>query len=113
MKIKLDENLDPRCVQLLVPCSTDVSSVKTQGLSGRSDEVIHAVCVAENRVLITFDLDFRNPLRFRCEGTGRHPGPAPFTDNAAADSSSRFANGDLPSESFTRRPALDRGTRTC
>jgi predicted nuclease of predicted toxin-antitoxin system len=69
MRVKLDENIDASLGVLLAGVSDDVSSVVAQHLSGRSDEVIHAVCVAEGRVLITLDLDFSNPLRFPCADT--------------------------------------------
>jgi predicted nuclease of predicted toxin-antitoxin system len=64
VRCKLDENLDPRFAGPLVTAGHDVSNVRAQNLGGRSDEVIHAVCVAENRTLITLDLDFSNPIRF-------------------------------------------------
>jgi predicted nuclease of predicted toxin-antitoxin system len=38
--------------------------VKEERLSGQPDEAIYKACVAAERILITLDLDFANPLRF-------------------------------------------------
>jgi predicted nuclease of predicted toxin-antitoxin system len=64
MRFKLDENLDPSFAGPLESAGHDVASVRGQNLGGRSAEVIRAVCVAENRTLITLDLDISNPIRF-------------------------------------------------
>jgi predicted nuclease of predicted toxin-antitoxin system len=69
MRFKLDENLDPSFAGSLELAGHDVASVRGQNLGGCSDEVIRAVCVAENRTLITLDLDFSNPVRFPMAGT--------------------------------------------
>jgi predicted nuclease of predicted toxin-antitoxin system len=69
MRFKLDENLDPRFGAPLEAAGHDVASVRGQNLGGRSDEVIAAVCTAENRTLITLDLDFSNPIRFPVKQT--------------------------------------------
>ncbi len=64
MRFKLDENLDPRLVPLVEQGGHDVDSVRSEGLSGGSDDVIYDACVRAGRILITLDLDFSNPLRF-------------------------------------------------
>ncbi len=69
MKFKFDENLAARLAAPLVASGHDISTVPAQRLSGRPDETIHAVCQAEDRVLVTLDLDFSNPLRFPVAGT--------------------------------------------
>lgn len=69
MKFKFDENLDSLSAEPLLAAGHDVATVRSQKLSGRSDEVIHAVWVAEQRTLVTLDLDFSNPLRFPLEGS--------------------------------------------
>jgi predicted nuclease of predicted toxin-antitoxin system len=51
MRFKLDENLDPRLAASLTAAGHDVSTVPAQRLSGRSDETIYAVCLAEARIL--------------------------------------------------------------
>ena len=69
MRFKLDENLDPRFGAPLEAAGHDVASVRSQNLGGRSDEVICAVCIAENRTLITLDLDFSTPVRLPARQT--------------------------------------------
>ena len=64
MRFKLDENLDVRLASLFANAGQEAETVLEEGLSGRSDEAIYAVCVAERRILITLDLDFSNPIRF-------------------------------------------------
>ena len=69
MKLKLDENLDARLVPLLAAEGFEVDSVRDEGLSGSPDETIFETCMAAERILITLDLDFSNPLRFPPELT--------------------------------------------
>ena len=64
MRFKLDENLDVRLASLFVDAGQEAKTVLEEGLSGRSDEAIYAICVAERRILVTLDLDFSNPIRF-------------------------------------------------
>jgi predicted nuclease of predicted toxin-antitoxin system len=64
MRFKLDENLDPRLASLLSEGGHDVETVLSEGMSGKSDETIYAMCQEERRTLLTLDLDFSNPLRF-------------------------------------------------
>jgi len=64
MRFKLDENLDVRLASLFEDARHEAKTVLDEGLSGRSDEAIYAVCLAERRILITLDLDFSNPIRF-------------------------------------------------
>jgi predicted nuclease of predicted toxin-antitoxin system len=69
MRFKLDENLDHRLIRLFVAHGHDVETVRGEGLSGRPDQEIYEVAVAEHRTLVTLDLDFANPLRFPAAGT--------------------------------------------
>jgi len=64
MRLKLDENLDPRFAAPLISAGHDVANVRAQDLSGRPDETIYKVCVSEQRTMIPLDLDFSNPTRF-------------------------------------------------
>jgi predicted nuclease of predicted toxin-antitoxin system len=64
MKIKLDENFDPRLVPVLQSHGLDVDTILAERLSGSPDEVVYATCQTLGRVLITLDLDFSNPFRF-------------------------------------------------
>lgn len=63
MRVKLDENLGRRTIEVFVTAGHDVATVVDQGLTGAADPDVLAVCVAEGRVLVSLDLDFANPLR--------------------------------------------------
>ncbi len=64
MRFKLDENFGTRTQRLFVEAGHDVHTVRHELLQGASDEQLYRVCCAEKRCLVTFDLDFANPLRF-------------------------------------------------
>lgn len=64
MKLKLDEHLGAACLKLLRDAGHDVSTVPMQGMTSASDfDLIH-LCRREERVLVTLDPDFSNPMRF-------------------------------------------------
>lgn len=65
MNVKLDENLGLRGSEFLRRNGVDVLTVAEQKLLAAADEHILAVCAAENRCLVTLDLDFSNPLQYR------------------------------------------------
>lgn len=64
MKIKLDENIGRRGVELLKLAGHDVMTVRDQNLQGAPDETLFDVCAGEDRALITLDHDFGQVLRF-------------------------------------------------
>jgi predicted nuclease of predicted toxin-antitoxin system len=64
MKIRLDENIGRRGVDLLTTAGHDVVTVRDQNLQGVRDEVVFKVCADEDRVLVTSDHDFGQVLRF-------------------------------------------------
>ena len=64
MKLKLDENLGRRCVDLITAAGHDVATVAQQGLCSATDVDLIDHCRSEKRALVTLDLDFSNPLRF-------------------------------------------------
>jgi predicted nuclease of predicted toxin-antitoxin system len=82
VKFKLDENPGRRCAARLQDAGHEVSTVLLQGLSGAPDETIFRVCAQEERVLITLDFDFAQPLRFppeRSAGVVILSAPGPMT----------------------------------
>ncbi len=64
MKVKLDENLGNRTIELFRNTGHEVGTVSGQGFGGSSDDELIEACRAEGRVLVTLDLDFSNVLRF-------------------------------------------------
>ena len=64
MLFKIDENLPTDVVDLLIRAGHDAVSVLDQQLGGRSDRTIAEVVRAENRTLITLDLDFADIRTF-------------------------------------------------
>lgn len=64
MKLKLDENIGDRGIDLLVQAGHDVATVAEEELFSASDPVLIQRCRAEQRGIVTLDLDFSNPLIF-------------------------------------------------
>ena len=58
MRFKVDENLPVQCIEQFRDAGHDVLSVHDQGLSGAPDPRVAEVCTAEERVLVSLDLDF-------------------------------------------------------
>jgi predicted nuclease of predicted toxin-antitoxin system len=73
MKFKLDENFGIRCADLLRAAGHDVSTVYLQRLGGIPDPQLIEHCRKEGRALVTLDLGFSNPLRYR---PSKYPGIA-------------------------------------
>ena len=65
MKLKLGENFGRRCVDFLISSGHDVATVAGQHMSGAADQDVIQAYHAESRCLVTLDLDFANPLRFK------------------------------------------------
>jgi predicted nuclease of predicted toxin-antitoxin system len=64
MRFKLDENLRTEVGEPLRDLGYDVSTVYDQGLRGKEDHEVAEVCRAEERILISMDLDFSNVQMF-------------------------------------------------
>jgi predicted nuclease of predicted toxin-antitoxin system len=65
MKLKLDENLGEHGRQVLSDAGHDVETVAGQALEAAKDREVIERCRREGRALISLDLDFASPLRFR------------------------------------------------
>lgn len=80
MRLKLDENVDPRAVAILRTAGHDVTTVSDEGLSGEPDTAVEAACRMEERCLVTLDVGFADVLAYppgRYSGLVvlRHPSP--------------------------------------
>lgn len=64
MKFKLDENLGKSALLTFESRGHDTSSIHRQEMEGATDSTLFRVCSSEQRVLVTLDLDFANPLIF-------------------------------------------------
>jgi predicted nuclease of predicted toxin-antitoxin system len=62
VKLKLDENLGERGRRALTAAGHEVCTVAIQNLQSASDRELLAQCIADGRALVTFDLDFANPV---------------------------------------------------
>ena len=64
MKFKLDENFGTRALGLFRTKGHDAQTVLEQRLQGCTDQRLYATCCAEQRCLVTLDLDFADVTRF-------------------------------------------------
>jgi predicted nuclease of predicted toxin-antitoxin system len=60
LKLKIDENLPADCAVLLRSAGFEADTVADERLTGSDDAVIASRSRAEDRVLVTLDLDFGN-----------------------------------------------------
>ena len=64
MKFKLDENFGIRTQHLFLETGHDIQTIRDENLQGCSDQHIYEVCCAEQRCLVTLDLDFSDVMCF-------------------------------------------------
>ena len=64
MRLKLDENLGSRGRELLATAGHEVATAAELDLCAAEDRRIYDDCLAEERILVTLDLDFSNPFSY-------------------------------------------------
>jgi len=72
MNLKLDENVDARLAARLRDAGHDALTVREQDLHGTDDIDLYQLCISENRILVTLDLDFSIWLEGILIETGFH-----------------------------------------
>ena len=75
MRVKLDANMPSAMTELLRQAGHDALTVAEEGLGGAADPTILQAATTENRVLVTFDLDFADVRSFP---VGSHGGIVVF-----------------------------------
>lgn len=58
MRLKLDENQPHALLAILLEAGHEAETAAGEGLAGAADAELAALCQAERRALLTFDLDF-------------------------------------------------------
>jgi predicted nuclease of predicted toxin-antitoxin system len=64
MRFKTDENLPREVADYLVQSGHDALRVDEEGLAGVADPAVAAVCLVEQRAIVTLDTDFMDVRRF-------------------------------------------------
>jgi predicted nuclease of predicted toxin-antitoxin system len=75
LKFKIDENLPTEYAPILREAAFEADTVSDEKLSGAGDSVLSERCRAEDRVLMTLDLDFANVQAYPPKS---HPGIVVF-----------------------------------
>ena len=84
MRVKLDENLPIQLKHLFVDSGCDAATVLDEDLGGASDDALAWACTAEQRILVTQDVDFSD---VRTYPPAAYPGIVVLRlSNAARDS---------------------------
>jgi predicted nuclease of predicted toxin-antitoxin system len=65
VKLKLDENLGRSVATRLRQAGHDVDTVTDEGLLGADDAAVLTAASGDQRALVTNDLDFSDPRRYR------------------------------------------------
>ncbi len=71
MRFKIDENLPVGVSRILTEAGHDALTIHEQQMVGEPDPRVAAVCLAEQRALVTLDLDFAD---IRAYPPGEFPG---------------------------------------
>jgi predicted nuclease of predicted toxin-antitoxin system len=75
MRVKLDENLPADFAELLRAAHHDVATLPEENLGGAKDPIVRATVTREDRLLMTFDLDFGDIRKYPL---GSHAGIVVF-----------------------------------
>jgi predicted nuclease of predicted toxin-antitoxin system len=75
LKFKVDENLPTEYASILREAGFEADTVSDEKLSGAGDSVLSERCRAEDRVLMTLDVDFANVQAYPPKS---HPGIVVF-----------------------------------
>lgn len=75
MRVKLDENLPADLAELLRSANHDVVTLPEEELGGAKDPIVSAAVTQEDRLLMTFDLDFADIRKYP---VGTHAGIVVF-----------------------------------
>ena len=78
MRVNLDENLPFQIKRVFKESGHDAVTVLNEGMGGATDSEVALVCLDEERVLITQDMDFAD---IRTYPPGEHPGIVVFRLN--------------------------------
>lgn len=68
MRWKRDENLGRSVQDVFRSAGQDMATVRDEGLQGKPDDTVFGACKAEDRCLVTLDLDFSQVLRYPPDG---------------------------------------------
>lgn len=71
MKFKIDENLPAEAAEILRASGFIADTVADEDLTGADDDTVASASQAEDRILVTLDLDFAN---IRAYPPGEHTG---------------------------------------
>ena len=75
MRFKLDENLPLQLKGLFTESGHDTVTVLDEGMGGATDSDVASLCLMEDRVLVTQDIDFAD---IRMYPPGEYPGIVVF-----------------------------------
>lgn len=75
MRFKLDENLPQALAEMLRSAGHDATTVREEGIGGTDDPHVLDIARSEDRIVVTFDLDFADIRQYPA---GTHAGLVVF-----------------------------------